>query len=95
MKYNCFIKRDTHEEWINSKFIPRKNELIVAYCDLNTIYKKGDGIHCYADLKEITDISELAPFFMLFANNGDIVKINMCPPLKIPTKGETNVSADT
>ena len=95
MKYNCFIKRDTHKEWTNSKFIPRKDELIVAYHGLNLIYKKGDGIHCYADLKEITDISELAPFFMLFANNGDTVQINMCPPLEITIKGETNVSENT
>ena len=76
--------------WRNHKKMGGTKTLMKYNC-----FIKSDGIHCYADLKEITDISELAPFFMLFANNGDTVQINMCPPLEITTKGETNVSEDT
>ena len=58
------IKRDTVENYSDSKFIPKPFELVAAYTeDSDTIiYKLGDGKTCWTDLPEITKLSELDKF---------------------------------
>ncbi len=58
------IKRDTAENYSDNNFIPRPFELVAAYVEDSDIivYKLGDGKTCWADLPEITKLSELDRF---------------------------------
>lgn len=60
------IRRDTIENYLCSDFIPKPCELIAAYTeDSDTvIYKLGDGKNYWADLPEITKLSELDKFIV-------------------------------
>ena len=74
------IKRDTIEAFKTTVFIPREYELVAAYDNetKQVIYKLGDGVTPWSDLKEITKICELDKF-MLYSSGitkiGDNVKI--------------------
>lgn len=60
------IKRDTLNNFNSVDFIPREYELVAAYDEETSqvIYKLGDGATPWADLKEITKISELDKFII-------------------------------
>lgn len=74
------IKRDTIEAFKTTSFIPREYELVAAYDNKTkqVIYKLGDGVTPWSDLKEITKICELDKF-MLYSHGitkiGDNIKI--------------------
>lgn len=67
------IRRDTIENYIYNEFIPKPFELVAAYAEDSdtTIYKLGDGKNCWADLPEITKLSELDKF-VIFAPGASV-----------------------
>ena len=67
MSVKVLIKRDTVDNFKTENFIPREYELVAAYgTDTEeVIYKLGDGKTYWADLKEITKISELDKFIFM------------------------------
>jgi len=70
MSVKVLIKRDTVDNFKTKNFIPREYELVAAYgTDTEeVIYKLGDGKTYWADLKEITKISELDKFIFYVAS---------------------------
>ena len=78
----CYIRRDSYQKYIDYGFIPKRTELIVAYDGDKAIYKIGDGITTFENLKEITRIDELCPFFTLF-NGKQYVSIHMRPDINL------------
>lgn len=64
MSLKVLVKRDSTDNWATSEFIPRALEFVAAY-DINTervVYKIGDGKTSWAELPELTEISELDRF---------------------------------
>jgi hypothetical protein len=64
MSLKVLVKRDSVDNWTTSKYIPRELEFVAAY-DINTkriVYKIGDGKTSWAELPELTKISELDRF---------------------------------
>ena len=47
-------KHDKIETWVDSDYIPYKDEITIAYDDIKIIYKIGDGIHIWNELHEVS-----------------------------------------
>lgn len=73
MALKVLIKRDSVEEYNTTNYIPKEFELVAAY-ETDTekvIYKLGDGVTPWSELKEVTKLSELDKFFVYTKNCGD------------------------
>lgn len=74
------VKRDSIENFTTTAFIPREYEFMSAYeTESNRIiYKIGDGKTPWAELPEVTNISEIDGF-KVFTDGRDVVEVFFNP----------------
>lgn len=81
MSVKILIKRDSTSNFISSGFIPREDELVSAFeTDTDSlVFKIGDGKTSWADLPEISQISELSRFKVYIRNGKEAVEVFLNP----------------
>lgn len=82
MSLKILIRRDSVDTIDNLKYVPKQFELVAGYSidRKNIIYKIGDGVTPWTELKEITKLSEIDNF-TVYTNRGSIVEVYLNPNL--------------
>lgn len=82
MSLKILIRRDSVDTIDNLKYVPKQFELVAGYSidRKDIIYKIGDGVTPWTELKEITKLSEIDNF-TVYTNRGSIVEVYLNPNL--------------
>lgn len=72
-------KHDKLSVWQETTYIPYKDEILIAYNDLQVIYKLGDGIHKWAELPEVSLEEVIAFGYVYHIQNRYKIKLEFIP----------------
>lgn len=81
-----YIKRDNKDNFAQTSFVPRCNELVAMYHNHDVTYKLGDGKTCIKDLPEVKNIKDISSF-TVYTKKGNAL-IDLRPPISIDNEEE-------
>ena len=76
--YTILVSRDDLRRYQENNPVLEKRELVCVYKKHGKVtFKLGDGVSRFNDLKYITKINDLLPYFCVYPKANNVEKVNM------------------